>query len=59
MLQSRCIIFSVVGGAESSPAGESVPSGIRSVKAPVYDPSQHQTQQAQYMTCKACGMLIT
>jgi len=47
------------GGVQSSPAGEPIPSGIRSVKAPVYDPSQHQTQQAQYMTCKGCGMLIT
>jgi len=53
------MMFSVGGGAEPSPAGESMPCGIRSVKAPVYDPSQHQTQQAQYMTCKACGMLIT
>ena len=49
----------VGGGAELSPAGESVPSGIRSVKAPVFDPSQHETQQAKYMTCKACGMLVT
>ena len=54
-----CSAFSVGAGTESSPAGESVPSGIRSVKAPVYDPSQHQTEQAQYMTCKACGMLVT
>jgi hypothetical protein len=32
--------------------------GIRSVKAPVFDPNQHQVQQAQHMTCKACGSLI-
>ena len=44
------------GSAESSPA---MPSGIRSVKAPVFDPSQHETQQTQYMTCQVCGMLIT
>lgn len=45
-------------GQGGSEAGEPMPSGIRSVKAPVYDPSQHQTQQAQYMTCKVCGALI-
>lgn len=31
---------------------------IRSVKAPVYDPSQHEIQQAQHMTCRVCGSLI-
>lgn len=34
------------------------PPGIRSVKAPVFDPSQHEVQQAQHMTCKICGSLI-
>jgi formylmethanofuran dehydrogenase subunit E len=28
------------------------------VKAPVFDPNQQQVQQAQHMTCKACGALI-
>jgi len=53
------VVVCVAGGVGSSAAGESMPSGVRSVKAPVYDPSQHQTQQAQYMTCKTCDMLIT
>jgi membrane-associated protease RseP (regulator of RpoE activity)/ribosomal protein L37AE/L43A len=39
-------------------AGVAGSSGIRSVKAPVFDPSQHEIQQAQHMTCKACGTLI-
>ena len=55
-----CVALFVGGGAESSPAaGEPMPTGVRSVSAPVYDPSQHQTEQAQYMTCKVCGALIT
>jgi len=45
--------------AEASAGDAALPGGVRSVKAPVFDPSQQQTQQAQHMTCKACGMLVT
>jgi len=54
---SGCVQGGGGGASESSDAV--LPSGVRSVKAPAFDPSQHQTQQAQLMTCKACGMLVT
>lgn len=45
-------------GGSAGGSAEIKPPGIRSVKAPVYDPSQHEVQQAQHMTCKICGSLI-
>jgi len=45
------------GNAGGDDAGR--PAGIRSVKAPVFDPNQQQEiQQAQHMTCKICGTLV-
>jgi DNA-directed RNA polymerase subunit RPC12/RpoP len=46
------------GAHEGSEPMPPAVGGIRSVKAPVFDPNQHQVQQAQHMTCKACGSLI-
>jgi len=53
------VVFPLLTHTGGVGGGEPMPSGVRSVKAPVFDPSQHQAQQAQYMTCKVCGMLIT
>ena len=53
----RPVVYPSGASASASSAGGHLPSGIRSVRAPVTKPPSESKQESQYMTCKVCGTL--